>query len=110
MDPLAVDRLTRAFATVGTRRRLVALLGLLPLASTMPFPQAEPAEAGGGRHRHKKGHHPGGDKRQRKGKQKGKQKGQHRGQHQQTPSSRTLTPTPSPPPSPPCVPKPQTAC
>ncbi len=94
MDAVAVDRLSLAFATAGTRRRLVALLGLLPLAGTLPTSQPEPVEAGGRRRRRKGRHHPGGDKRNRKGSQKGK----HKGQHQQ-----------EPPPSG-CEPRPQSAC
>ena len=96
MNTVAVDRLSRAFATAGTRRRLVALLGLLPLTGATAFPEAEPVEAGGRRHRRKRRHHPGEDKRHRKGKQKRR--------HQQTPQ-----PTPPSPPSP-CVPKPHTTC
>lgn len=98
MDPFALDRLTRAFATAGTRRRLLALLGVLPLASTLP--QAEVVEAAGRRRRHKRRHHPGGDKRHRKGKQKGQDKGKNKAREHKQPQ-----PTP---PSPPCVPQPQT--
>lgn len=94
MDAVAVDRLSRAFATAGTRRRLVALLGLLPLSGALPDTSPEPAEAGGRRRRRKRRHHPGEDKQNRKGKQKGK----HKGQHQQ-----------EPPPAG-CEPRPQSAC
>jgi hypothetical protein len=100
MDPVAVDRLTRTFVTAGTRRRLLALLGLLPLAGATLFLQADPAEAGGRRHRRKRRHNPGEDKRHRKGKQKGK----HKGKRQQAPP-----PSPPTPPTP-CVPNPQSTC
>lgn len=92
MEPSTVDRLARAFAAAGTRRRLLALLGALPLAGALvPLSQTGVGEAGR-RRRRKRRHDPGGDKRNRKGKRKGKRK------HKPTP-----TPTPTP-----CVPEPQT--
>jgi hypothetical protein len=94
MDPVAVDHLSRVFATPGTRRRLMALLGLLPVAGTISALQTEQVEAGGRRRRRKRRHDPGEDKQNRKGKRKGK----HKGQHQQ-----------EPPPAG-CVPKPQSTC
>jgi len=92
MDPSTVDRLTRAFASAGTRRRLLALLGAFPLATALvPLAQSEVARAGR-RRRRKRRHNPGGEKRNRKGKQKGKHTNTQKGELQPAP----------------CVPEPQT--
>ena len=94
MDAVAVDRLTRAFATAGSRRRLVALLGLLPLAGALPNPQPELVDAGGRRRRRKRRHHPGDDKQHRKRKRNGKRQRKH----------------PQEPPPSGCDPRPQSTC
>lgn len=76
MEASAFDRLSRAFVTVGSRRRLLGLLGLLPLAGHLPDGTADVASAK--RHGRNRGHRPGKGKDNRKGQRTGQPKGSER--------------------------------
>jgi hypothetical protein len=74
MDPSAFDTLVRSFATIETRRRVLArLAALLPVAGLGGL-RGEDAAAWGRCHGRHRSHHPGTHKDHRKGKRKGHHK------------------------------------
>ena len=85
MDAFAVDRLARAFATAGTRRRLLTLLGALPLLGLLSGSDIVAARPGGKAHRRHAPHRPRHAKAQRHHEQRTK--------HRHDPRSEACIPT-----------------